>query len=164
MSESRRDLFKLSVLGAVGLSSCTGFPREPDTGTPSRAAKQHTIANQGDIFAFGKLGDDASNLYWFLLQRLPVSANFAAYYSNGTFAEKPDDVTTATSSSSKWKWKLVPRNSTITITNQYGVGDDTTSIKADSNSIITQDCLTNFLSGIACAGVAQRSWSEINRV
>ena len=69
MSDSRRDLFKLSVLSAVGLSACTGFPREPDTGTPSLTPKRDTVVSQGDIFAFGKM-DDSAPQYWFLLQRL----------------------------------------------------------------------------------------------
>jgi|GEM_PF-3956937 len=162
MSESRRDLFKLSVLGAVGLSSCTGFPREPDTGTPSLTPKRDTVVNQGDIFAFGKL-DDSAPKYWFLLQRLSGDNAFAAYYVEGAYDVKPE-VITATCISSTWKWALVPAGKTITITGSSGAGDGASTISVGANSIISRDLLTTFLSGSTECAMSQRSWSEINRV
>ncbi len=163
MSESRRDLFKLSVLGAVGLSSCTGFPREPDTGTPSLTPKRDTVVNQGDIFAFGKMDDGTAKYYWFLLQRLSGNTNFAAYHVEGTYDVKPD-VITATCISTTWKWTLVPAGRTITITGNSSADDSTSAIAVGANSIISLDRLTTFLYGSTDCAMSQRSWSEINRV
>jgi hypothetical protein len=157
MSETRRDLFKLSVLSAVGLSGCAAVPGEPPTVAPSPRADN--VLNQSDIFARGKLDRDTAR-YWFLLQW--QGGNFIPYYTSRSFDgydHRPSVADTADAAA----WRRVGAGSTITVLADGQEDDGTGKICVNADSTVSVADLQRLLArGSACA-ISQRSWSEINK-
>jgi hypothetical protein len=153
MTESRRDLFKLSVIGAVGLSGCASMAREPATGSSGPVASTptpHDVTNQSDIFVYGTMGTDRTQ-YWFLLQW--DGHNYVAYYTayvfHGGEGMRPE-IVTATSGD---YWAPVTADRIV-----VGVGPDEIPVRGSTVSV---DCLRNLLGGRECA-MTQHGWNEIN--
>jgi hypothetical protein len=157
MSESRRDVFKLSVVSALGLSACAGIAQEPKSVGPLSAEPvPHDVSSQGDIFLRGKPGG-AGPECWVLLQW--DGSNYIAYSTNHVFRdseghETKPDVVTATSSATAAIWALVHADKIV-----LDDGPDEIPVR---NSVVGLNCLRNLLGGSQCA-MMQTSWNEINK-
>jgi hypothetical protein len=148
MSETRRQVFKTSVLAAFGLMSCA-------TNVKPTTVRSHPTPQPSSFTTDIAVNDE--HLGWVLLEYQPVGGNYRAYYSPGGWSDSSGrpDIGKITASSSPSQ--SVPPRTTLYVADSAGAEH---TLLVDENSLVQGSALSYLVSH---DGLAHTTWNEIGR-